>query len=485
MPAARTTGRVVSVILAAVGLVACGAREGMAAELLVGAATTSITPDRPVALSGQMNTRVARTVDNPVTATALALESRAGGKLLDQAILVSCDLVYITREVSEATRAQLRKRLPDFPAHKLVLSATHTHTAPVMEEGIYVIPAGVMAPREYVAFLAERVAETAAKAWKERQPGSVGWGLGHAVVAQNRRAVLANGQTVMYGRTDNPEFRGLEGHSDDGVEVLFFWDREKRLLATAVNVSCPAQEVEGLSSVNADFWHEVRTTLRQKHGKGLCVLAWTGAAGDQSPHLMYRKPAEERMRQLRGQTRLGEIARRVVRAWEEAYEGASKDIRSDVPLVHKVQMIELPRRKVTEPECREAREAAAALVKSPELRAQLVWNRAVVERFEQQQRGPLPPYLMELHVLRLGDVAIATNDFELFTDYGVQMRARSRALQTFLLQLSGPGTYLPTERAMRGGGYSAVVQSTEVGPAGGMELVERTVGLINSLWPDR
>lgn len=477
--------RGVSVILAAVALIVGLAGEGTAAELLVGAATTSITPDRPVALSGQMHTRVARKVDSPVTATALALESRDGGKLLDQAILVSCDLVYISREVSEATREQLRKRLPDFPAHKLVLSATHTHTAPVMQEGIYVIPAGVMTPREYVAFLAERVAEAAAKAWKERQPGSVGWGLGHAVVAQNRRAVLADGQTVMYGRTDSPTFRGLEGHEDDGVEVLFFWDRDKRLLATAVNVSCPSQEVEGLSSVNADFWHEVREMLRRKHGKGLCVLAWTGAAGDQSPHLMYRKPAEERMRQLRGLTRLEEIARRIVRAWEEAYEGARQDIRSDVPLVHKVQMIELPRRKVTEKEHREAKEAAAGLVKSPQLQARMLWNRAVVERYEQQQRGPLPPYLMELHVLRLGDVAIATNDFELFTDYGVQMRARSRALQTFLVQLAGPGTYLPTERAVRGGGYSAVVQSSVVGPEGGQELVERTVGLINSLWHQR
>lgn len=476
--------QVVRMLLTAVALLGGQAGVGSAAELLVGAATTSITPERPVALAGQFNTRVARKVDSPVTATALALESRDGGKLLDQAILVSCDLVYITEEVSEATREQLRKRLPEFPALKLVLSATHTHTAPVTKEGHYVIPAGVMTPREYVAFLAERVADVAAKAWKARQPGSVGWGLGHAVVAQNRRAVRADGQTQMYGSTNSPQFRGLEGHEDDGVEVLFFWDRGKRLLATAVNVSCPAQEVEGLSSVNADFWHEVRETLRKKHGKELCVLAWTGAAGDQSPHLMYRKPAEERMRQLRGLTRLEEIARRIVRAWEEAHEGASKDIRSDVPLIHKVQMIELPRRKVTEKESREAKEAAAQ-VKAPELQVRKLWNQAVVERYEQQQRGPLPPYRMELHVLRLGDVAIATNDFELFTDYGVQMRSRSRAMQTFLLQLSGPGTYLPTERAVRGGGYSAVVQSSVVGPEGGQELVERTVGLINSLWPDR
>ena len=83
------------------------------------------------------------------------------------------------------------------------------------------------------------------------------------------------------------------------------------------------------------------------------------------------------------------------------------------------------------------------------------------------------------------DVAIATNDFELFTDYGVQIKARSRAVQTFLVQLAGPGTYVPTERATRGGGYSAVVQSNLVGAEGGQEIVERTVGVINTLWPGR
>jgi hypothetical protein len=353
-----------------------------------------------------------------------------------------------------------------------------------MVEGRYLIPEGVMKPSEYVAFLTDRIAEIAEKAWKSRQPGSIGFGLGHAVVATNRRAVYANGEAKMYGRTDDPNFRGLEGHEDDGVEVLCFWDKDKKLIATAVNVSCPSQEVEGLSVVSADFWHEVRESLRAKHGKDLLVLAWTGAAGDQSPHLMYRKAAEERMRKLRGLTRLEEIARRVVRAWEEAYDGAKQDLRTDVPLVHKVQMIELPRRKVTEKEYLEAKKDVEALSKDPKQQVRMQWTQRVVDRYEQQQRGPLPPYVMELHVLRLGDVAIATNDFELFTDYGVQIKSRSRAVQTFVVQLSGPGTYLPTERAAKGGGYSAIVQSNTVGPEGGQELVERTVGVINGLWPE-
>jgi hypothetical protein len=90
---------------------------------------------------------------------------------------------------------------------------------------------------------------------------------------------------------------------------------------------------------------------------------------------------------------------------------------------------------------------------------------------------------MELHVIRLGDVAIATNPFELFTEYGIRMKARSPALQTFVIQLAGPGSYLPTAFAVQGGGYSAIVQSSKVGPEGGDVLVERTVEQINALWP--
>src|ERR1700677_2909829 len=79
----------------AVVLALMAAGEGRAAETSVGVATVSITPDQPVALSGQMNTRISRGVRSPVTATALALESKRGSEVLDQAILVSCDLVGI------------------------------------------------------------------------------------------------------------------------------------------------------------------------------------------------------------------------------------------------------------------------------------------------------------------------------------------------------------------------------------------------------
>jgi hypothetical protein len=473
------------ILTVAAWLIPAVASDCRASELHLGGATVSITPDRPVALAGQMHTRVAREVESPVTATALALESRDGSKVLDQAILVSCDLVAIDAAIFEQVRRRLEDRLPDLDARKLVLSATHTHTAPVMKDGEYKIPRdGVMQPAEYAEFLSERLAGAVVKAWQSRKPGRAGWGLGHAVVAQNRRSVYADGRAQMYGPTDRPDFRGIEGPEDQGVEVLFFWDAEGRLLATAVNVACPSQEVEGSSAVNADFWHDVREALRARHGKDLLVLGWTGAAGDQSPHLMYRKRAEERMRVLRGLTRLKELSRRIVAGWEEAYEGARKEPHAGARLVHKVESIQLPVRAVTEAEVDAARSRVKTLSSEPRNRRLVVWHQEVVDRYQRQKAGPVDPFTMELHAIRLGDVAIATNVFELFTEFGIQIKARSRALQTFIIQLAGPGSYVPTARAVRGGGYSAIVESNLVGPEGGQILTERTVELINSLWPE-
>jgi hypothetical protein len=432
-----------------------------------------------------MHTRIAREVESPVTATALALESRDGDKVLDQAVLVSCDLVAIENAVLADVRRRVKDSVPGLDSRKVLLSATHTHTAPVMTEGDYEIPKdGVIQPAQYAEFLSERVADAVVKAWHSRKPGRVGWGLGHAVVAQNRRSVYADGRAQMYGPTDRPDFRGIEGSEDQGVEVLFFWDREGKLLATAINVACPSQEVEGESAVNADFWHEIRESLRTRHGKDLLVLGWTGAAGDQSPHLMYRKRAEERMRALRGLNRLQELSRRIVAAWDEAYEGTRNDQRVDVLLVHKVTTIELPVRVVSDSEAAEARSKVETFSKDPKNRRLVVWHRDVVKRYERQKAGAVEPFAMELHVIRLGDVAIATNVFELFTEFGIQIKARSRALQTFVIQLAGPGSYLPTSRAVRGGGYSAIVESNLVSPEGGQVLADRTVDLINSLWAE-
>ena len=470
-----------------------------AAELWIGAATADITPARPVPLTGGTSVRIAREILNPCTANVLALESRDGQRALDQAILVSCDLCVIRPGIQEGFRKHLAGRLPGFDLNKLFLAATHTHAAPVLLQDRYDEKdyGDAMQPKEYVPWMYEQMAQAVVKAWESRAAGAVAWGLGHAVAGHNRRVVYSDGTAKMHGNTSDPKFRGIEGYEDHAVHILCFYDSEKRLKAAALTLATTAQSMGG-SKVSADFWHDVRRLIHEHHGADVCVLGFCAPAGDQTPRPQVRRKSEQRMYEIRGLTYSQEIGRRIANTFDDVAGVIAKDIRTDVPLVHRVQQIELPARIVTDVEYAVAKNVCKEIDAKKTRTKSDHWTRSlyglVAERYLAQQQGEWKTFEMELHVLRLGDVAIATNPFELFLDYGVQIEARSPAVQTFLIQLATNarqhGYYVPTPRAVAGGAlddkpftnYSATVMSNTVGPEGGQVLVDRTVEAIRELW---
>ncbi|MHB1296844.1 MAG: hypothetical protein ACYC4R_17855 [Anaerolineae bacterium] len=460
------------------------------APVFIGWASTSITPDKPVQLSGQFHERISQYVHDPVTATALAIETRDEEGQGDQAVIVSCDLVFTPEELHSHLRASLAPRLPDVDVNKVFLSATHTHTAPVLPHSGLVYrrpPEGVERPEEYEAFLVERLCEIITQAWQTRQPAGVSWALGHAVVGHCRRVAYADGSARMYGTSDTEAFMGVEGCEDSGIEMLFCWDQAGEPTGALLNVACPSQVVEGMYYVSADFWGAARVALRQRFGRPFFVLPWAGPSGDQSPRdLVRRVRGEPDMRDDAGRVELG---RRIANAMEDALPRARQNIQAVLPFRHTIEAVDLPMRRVTQAERDEAQaglEAVMARQPIDEASGDYVLlhrHRSVVERFVTQGQDPI--YTVELHALRLGDVAMATNPFELYLDYGFRMRARSKAPLTFLTQLAcGWGAYLPTEKAVAGGHYGAMVADNKVGPQGGQMLVDRTVAAINHLWPD-
>ena len=104
-----------------------------ATELHVGTASADITPALPVALMGQFELRIAHTAETPLTANVLALESRDGNRSLDTAIMVSCDLIGIPDKLLKMVRAEVHEQIPDLDVRNIFLNATHTHTAPVLD----------------------------------------------------------------------------------------------------------------------------------------------------------------------------------------------------------------------------------------------------------------------------------------------------------------------------------------------------------------
>ncbi len=424
-----------------------------AQTLYVGWAGADITPPQPVALVGQLKKRISQSVLDPLTATVLALETREQNGQREQAIMISCDVLYIRKPIQERLRALVGPKLPDFDADKLFMNATHTHTGPGFIDGafkgLYDVSGdeGVMKASEYASFFLERVAEAVVAAWRGRQPGGMSWALGHAVAGLNRRAHYFDGSSIMYGSTQRDDFSDIEGYEDHAVEMLFFWEPGQTLTGIVVNLACPSQETEGLSVISADFWHDTRKEIRNRLSADLHILAQCSAAGDISPHRMFRRRAEDLMVERRGLSWRQEIARRIANTVEDGLAYARKDIQTKTILKHVVARIDLP---VYEPSARPF--------------------------YETDSVQPI-----EFHVIRLGDIALATNPFELYLDYGIRIEARSRATLTFLVQLSCQHSgYLPTAKAIRGGGYSA--DKFVVGPEGGQVLVDETVKRINAMW---
>ncbi len=159
---------------------------------------------------------------------------------------------------------------------------------------------------------------------------------------------------------------------------------------------------------------------------------------------------------------------------------AKHDIKRKLIFKHDVDTAQLPKRRVTE---KERDDSLKFYEKWKDKQVSYAhFFKQVLERYEKQDKEPAN-YPMEMHVIRLGDIAIATNAFETFIDYGIQIESRSKAILTFTVQLAcESGGYLPTSKAVAGGHYSAVIQSGTVGPKGGQVLVEETVKKINSMW---
>ena len=182
------------------------------------------------------------------------------------------------------------------------------------------------------------------------------------------------------------------------------------------------------------------------------------------------------------------VGRRISNELISVYEELDKaSLKNDGVLKHETLDITLPLRRVTIAEYDEAVEKIENYIAKNKGRPMTFNDNAkmhiyagTIGRYKFQQKVNV--FHEEVHIIRFGDIAIATNPFELFLNYGNKIRARSKAKQTFLIQLScGADGYLPTEK---GSHYSAYVSSGYTGHEGGDILVRETLTHINNLFEE-
>ena len=492
------------------------------ANVKIGWAEESIVPGKKIFLDGQFYERVSDIVESEITATAMAISCGS-----EKAILISVDIAAIFDGLLQRIRREFQRICPDFPAEHLIVGATHTHTsiqykemqdssvnAQILHEFmpdtasyaslVNVEGDDVLHGEEASEFIATRVAQAAKNAWDNRKDALVANGFGRAVVGFCRRVVYDDGSAQMWGDTNTPNFVAMEGGNDSGVELLYVFDTNKKLTGVVANIACPSQILEHHSFISSDYWGKVKENLRRHFGDDLFLLAMGGAGGDQCPRDLIRwvnaenpindpnikrpdlidRIAGPSMFDLPGCRLVGKrIANEIISVFEELPEPKPVDT-----FYYRRVPMALPLRKTTiqqhEQALRELNYYASKMEGKSEFNfedtAAMYIYAGTVARFRQQQTQETVS--VELHILRLGDIAIATNPFELFLDYGNRIRARSRAKQTFIMQLTGGWAgYLPTQKAEQGGHYSAYISSGFVGHEGGDLMTRNTIDIINCL----
>ena len=477
----------------------------------IGWAEADITPKKPVFVSGQFPARVSEEILDPLKAIVLTMENGE-----EYAIMVCCDLVCISDELRDLVRQKAQAAVAEIDPLKIILNTTHTHTAPEIRPpdpekgGMAAAGAGVeleaMPVIEYLEFAATRIVEAITAAWKSRAPGGISYGSGFAVLGRNRRWVDRDGTAMMYGLNSQSaeRFQHIEGYEDHSVNLLATYDQHNTLTGIIFNAPMTAQETGGLFAISADIWCEARRELRKRFGEKLYIFTQVSAAGELTPKLLYDKATHDRMLQLKGISARQEFANRIANAVGEILPYLPQAIDQNPSLTHLVNTVDLPVNALSEADVEEAKTEIEKLKKTyedelqklednPSLKEEkrwyvpvsqayrrMNWYRGVILRYEEQKIHPTLP--AELHTIRLGDIVFATNPFEYYVDFGVQIKLRSPALQTFLVELAGPGSYVPSRRSTQGGGYGSMPASNPIGPEGGQVLAEKAVELIRSLW---
>ena len=499
-------------------------------KLFIGWAEESIIPEKKASLAGQFFERISEYVESEISVTAMAVESDG-----EQMIMASVDVVSMVDAQIELAREKFAKLTSEVDPKKLIVNVTHTHTSLVMagrseakaKDGSTIssaaaileefLPEGkaytkkvvpddtVCSPEEALELVTDKIALAAKKAWDNRKESLYANEFGRAVVGMCRRVSYADGTGQMWGDTNTGDFVALEGGNDSGIELIYTFDTNKKLTGVVANIACPAQILEQRSFISGDYWGRTKAVLREKFGDDIYLLALCGAGGDHCPRDLVRwvnpetpiddpnvnrpnyieRKADPSMYDVSGCNRVGKrVANEIIAVYEEI-----TDIKAEATFIHKVINLDVPLRKVTQTDYKNAvRELEYYIDKNKDKEkfdyvdnARMHVHAGVIQRYRDQQFKEVVP--IEYHVIRLGDVAMATNPYELFLDYGNRIKARSYAKQTFIIQLCcGSHGYLPTEKAEKAGHYSAYVSSGDTGHEGGDLLTRETITQINEMF---
>jgi neutral ceramidase len=421
------------------------------AALQVGAARIDITPAADAAHppSGKYE-------HERLYVRAIVLENGTA-----RAVLMGADQSGLPEDAWIAGSKQIAAEL-DCPIPNVLMSATHTHSG--MAAGDIPGRGGLRQskPGDPPPPIVDQMLAAVREAKSKLRPARMGFGTGYSYLNVNRDAI--DPETHRWTQAPN-----LSAPSDKTVAVLKFATPEGQPIAAYLDYAMHPVNGWLAGFTSADFAGATSRYVEQAYGDKLVAIFAQGASGDQNP--LYLRAATNVMASRGGMYITGDVLSR------ERVEAPLRDgkvqIRASDP-----QVRDQLERVMDSEGVLLGEEVIRVLTETTRMESNpgITGTQEVIscpgrKRLDTAREGTpgtyedSDPVSIRLGVLRLGDVALASVDAEIYTSIGLRLKRESPLANTVIVTLANGRAnsgYIPNDTAS--GAYTFQVLGSRLKP---------------------
>ena len=440
-----------------------------------GAATSNITPPLGMTIVGNFAPQpVSKNVHDELHVRCLALDD---GK--EKLVFAVVDNLHLGREVWDEAKQKITADT-GIPASHLMFSATHTHSS---VSAITDKNAGF----DYRSLVISRVVDGVKRALNNLEPARIAWGTGQLPQwVGNRRWILKEGVTnpnpfggkdraVMNpGSTLIPRFEGPAGPTNPEVYCLSVQATDGRQIALLANYWLHYVGGVPREDLSADYFGEFCRRIEQSLGAPCVGILANGPCGDvnsndysgKTPPVKYEP--YEKIRIV-----ANDLAQEVLRVHKTLQH------QDWVPLSAAASDLELAVRR---PTAEQIQWAEGVLAKPKDAAPVHRLEQPYAQRVMAAREAKPDTIQAYIQAFRIGDLGITSIPFEVFTETGLEITARSPFKDTFTIELAnGSYGYLPTPPQIDLGGYETWLGTNRVEREASVKITTKALELLQTL----
>ncbi|MCC6587673.1 MAG: neutral/alkaline non-lysosomal ceramidase N-terminal domain-containing protein [Bryobacterales bacterium] len=444
-------------------------------QFRAGAFAADVTPQQwPVRIIGGFTQPLATKAHDPLHARAMVLDD--GTTKLAFVVVDSC---YLPRALYDRAKVRITANT-GIPPTNMMMSATHAHSAPPSKpEGASEVELA------YQKLLEDGIVKAVTEANKRLEPAQIGWAVRQEAEHLNNRRWYMKPGTVPpnpFGGTEDkvkmnppsgsPNLIKPAGEVDPGFTVLAVKSASGKPIAVLGNYSL--HYVGGIpgNELSADYFGEFANQLRDKLNAGpeFVGIMSNGTSGDVN-NINFRTP--------RGRKAPFEQIKYVANSMSDhavaAFKSAS--FQQWAPLAAMDREFPLRFRKPTPEQVEKAKQVLTV----EDEKSLPVNAKAYARRTLKIDEGPEWADV-KLQAFRIGTLGVTAFPFEVFTEIGLELKAKSPFKTQFTIELAnGHYGYLPTPEQHELGGYETWLGTNYVEKMGSRKMTDALLGMLRHL----